>query len=326
MSSFQKVYVKDFDGNILTPPTIYYFEEKQPDGSWKEIEVLAHDHDSNPNKYIKDKQTYRFINNDKGSTYQNCMDYFHDPRHKWPTTLSQDIIQAFEKGNFAPSFAKFRDEVLVNAELFAIFTAREHSPDTLKVNMQRISDLALTLEQKEQQLENIKKKFWWEKESDAIAIKKYFDINIYRPVNNSELAKFLGMDHMSTAQRKVGAMGRYIPYVADIIRKYDGVDENDKIKLGFSDDGFVNIYEMVNFFASLYDSRYNRWFVDYPDDFFEYKTYYTGAMTTEQVSVKLESIKDKYPLLSIQEEDRAYANQQGIWMPTTKISITRKAE
>lgn len=155
---FEKIYVKDFDGNILNAPTVYYFEQKQPDGSRKEIEVLSHDHDSDPTKYMN-KDAYRFINNDKDSTYQNCLDYFHDARHKGPRTLEQDIIKAFEHKEFAPSFSKFRDEVLVGAELFAILTARQNSPDTLKANMQLISDLALTIEQKEQQIENIKKKF-----------------------------------------------------------------------------------------------------------------------------------------------------------------------
>jgi hypothetical protein len=77
---FEKIYVKDFDGNILNAPTVYYFEEKQPDGSWKEVEILAHDHDSNPTKYMN-QDKYRFMSNDRDSTYQNCRDYGTDPRH-----------------------------------------------------------------------------------------------------------------------------------------------------------------------------------------------------------------------------------------------------
>jgi len=322
MRPFEKIYVKDFDGNILTTPTVYYFEEKQPDGSWKEIEVLAHDHDSNPNKYLKDKKKYRFINNDKDSTYQNCMDYFHDPRHKWPTTLSQDIIQAFEQGNFAPSFPKFRDEVLVNAELFAIFTARNHSPDTLKVNMQCISDLALTVEQKEQQIENIKKKFGWGKKSNAIALNDYFNINAYLPVNNIEVAKFFGIDStMSTAQRKVEVMDWYLEYLMSIVMQYQHVDEKHKVKLWFSDDGIDNIEHMAVEFARICHYRSKRPKAESPYDFIDYRLYYTSDKEIDKFTSMLTKIEKSYNNATLYAEDKSYFDHRGILLPVRKISF-----
>lgn len=81
MRPFEKVYVCDFDGNILNAPTVYYFLEKQDDDTRKEVEVLAHEHDSDPDKYL-DRNKYRFIENDPTATYQNTTDYYDDPRHR----------------------------------------------------------------------------------------------------------------------------------------------------------------------------------------------------------------------------------------------------
>lgn len=318
---FEKIYVKDFDGNILHAPTMYYFEQKQEDNSWKEVEISAHEHDSNPKKYM-DSDMYRFINNDKDSTYQNCLDYFHDTRHRWPHTLSEDIKKALDNWDFAPSFPKFKNEVLVRAEIFAILTARQNSPDTLKVNMQYISDNVLTAEEKEEQIENIKKKFGREKDSDVIALKKYFDINCYMPVNNIEVSKFLDMKQgMSSDSKKVVSMQWYINHVANTISQYESIDETVKLKLWFSDDGFANIKSMTDYFASIYDNRYKRGYGEYPYDFFDYKLYYTGNMNQEQLTQEMDVIRKNYPKLSIQEEDKSYHNQQGILNPVTKIII-----
>lgn len=105
--------------------------------------------------------------------------------------MIKDIEKALEQQSFAPSFEKFKNEVLVNAELFAIITARANGSDTLKHGMKRINELTLTQDQKEQQVELIKKRFSREKYSDTAALDRYFDINCYVAVNNVETQKFL---------------------------------------------------------------------------------------------------------------------------------------
>jgi hypothetical protein len=57
--------------------------------------------------------------------------------------------------------------------------------------MRKINDYALTKEQKEQQIENIKKKFKREKLSDKQALIEYFDTNFYLPTYNKEFQKLL---------------------------------------------------------------------------------------------------------------------------------------
>lgn len=318
---FEKNYIYDIDGNIIYAPTVYYFEEKQTNGSWKEVEVPAHDHDSNPTKYMN-KEQYRFLDGDKEKTYQHCREYFDDHRHRWPEGTIDDLIYAFENNDIAPSAPKFIEEVLVTAELFAMITARAPSPDSLKQAIKRINDIALSKEQKEQQIENIKKKYGREKETDAIAFRKYFDKQAYIWVNNTELSKFFGWEeYLSSAERKVKATDRYIWYLTKIIGGYQQIDTHNRSKLWFSDDGFANIQAMLDFFASIYDNRYKRGYGEHPYDCLDYRVYYTGNLSKEELSQNIQNIKDKYPSLFFAEEDQSYKNSNGIWMPVTKVTI-----
>jgi hypothetical protein len=323
MRKFEKIYVNDFDGNILNAPTIYYFEEQQLDGSWKEIEVLAHDHDSNPEKYINNPK-YRFIDNDPNTTYQNTKDYFDSDKHKWPYGMLQDVNAAIENRDFAPSFEKFKKEVLIGAELFAILTARWSWVDTLKHNIKRISETVLSQEEKEQQIENIKKKYGREKDADYIALRKYFDVNVYLPVNNIEISKFLYMWNDTSADKKVKGMIWYMRYVSDFIAKYQSIDQDQKIKIWFSDDWFDNMYAMLDFFAAIYNRRQRNYIPDYPKDYLDYRLYYTWNIGKDILAGNIQRMMDRYARVSIVQEDKSYVSTDGIWMPTTKISITKK--
>jgi hypothetical protein len=278
---FEKSYVNDFDGNIVNAPTPFYLKKKQSDGSWEVVEVPAHDYDASPQKY-HDTDNYQFMD----ISYQNFSDFGSDLRHQGPDRFLRDILYALENHGLAPSFETFKQEVLIGAELFAILTARANGSENLKRGIQSINKESLTKEEKEQQIENIKKKYNKEKLSDKAALQRYFDINCYFPVNNIEFQKYIGMPkNLSSSEKKAWTMDWYIRYIADIIAQYQVIDEQTKVSLGFSDDSLENIKAMINYFSTKYRS------IQAPYNYFNYNIYYTGkdSVAFDRVTERLES-------------------------------------
>ncbi len=226
----EKLYVNDFDGNILNAPTTFYFEKKQEDGSWDVVEVPAHDYDADPKKY-NNLKFYRFVDNDMAISYQNFSDFSTDIRHQGPDRLIKDIMYALDNGGFAPSFETFKQEVLLEAQLFALLTARANGPENLKRGIHLINKESLTKEEKEQQIENIKKKYQKEHLSDKQALQRYFDLNCYLPVNNIEFQKYIGMPKLSSPERKAWTMDWYIQYITAIIAQHQVLDEQTRVHL-----------------------------------------------------------------------------------------------
>lgn len=185
----------------------------------------------------------------------------------------------------APSFETFKQEVLVDAQLFAILTARANGPENLKRGIHLINKESLTKAEKEQQLENIKKKYNKEQLSDKAALQRYFDINCYLPVNNIEFQKYIGMPKLASPEKKAWTMDRYIGYITTIIEQYQIIDEQEKVNLGFSDDAIENIQAMINFFSTKYRS------VISPYNYINYNMYYTGKnkLAFDAIAERLES-------------------------------------
>jgi hypothetical protein len=78
---FEKVSIKDFDANILHTSTPCYLEEKQSDGTWKEIEISATEYDLNKPEYQYINK-YRWKNNDLYEAFQHTVENYPDPRHR----------------------------------------------------------------------------------------------------------------------------------------------------------------------------------------------------------------------------------------------------
>gem|GEM_PF-1776526 len=93
--------------------------------------MVAHEYDANRKKY-DDPDNYRFVDGDMGISYQNFSDFHEDPRHGGPDRFIKDIMHALDNNQLAPSFDTFKKEVLVDAQLFAILTARANGPENLK--------------------------------------------------------------------------------------------------------------------------------------------------------------------------------------------------
>ncbi len=275
----EKIYVNDFDGNIIHTPTPILLEEKQWNDSWKTIELSILEYDHNP---LYQSDNYRFLNDKSEDSFQHMRDFYDSDFHKWPLRLQHDILQALEGNTFAPSFEKFKQEVLIEGNLFSLNTARGNTPDNFHFLLKKINTIVLSKEEKEIQIENIKKRFSREKDGDKDALEKYFDLNTYLPVSNREVCKFLHIDlSIWSALRKTLAMDRYINYVTKIIAQYQNLKNQPTIKLWFSDDWYQNIETMLWYFLA----QKNLWKAAY--NFFDYRLYYTGK-SPELVQLKIE--------------------------------------
>lgn len=279
--SFEKVYVNDFDGNILHTSTPIVLEEKQQDWTWKTVQVSIPEYDSNT--IYRNKERYRYLKDKAEDAFQHARDFFNSDIHRWPQWLQDDIMKALENGDFAPSFEKFKQEVLIEWNLFAINTARGHTPDNIKHSLKMLNTIVLDKAQQEQQIEIIKKKFLREKLSDKDALWKYFDMNIYMPVSNIEICKFLQIDNtISSAIKKTLFQDWYISHLTKIISHYQLLDKNNPIKMWFSDDSYSNIEEMVKYFLTIKNKH------QWPYHYYDYRIYYTG----EKIDIIQENIEN----------------------------------
>lgn len=265
---FEKIYIKDFDGNILYTSTPILLEELQSDGSWEVVEVSGLEYDHNKNQY-SDPEKYRFVDNDPEETFRNYRDIHRSEWHRGFDGLKKDVHYALEHNHFAPSFDKFVEQVLIGGNLFALLTARGNTPDNLKNALMIINDKILSNEDKERQLINIRDRFWLEDMSDREVLEYYFDINCYLPVWNKEFCKIMNIPFETNYyDKKVIAMDRYIWYLERLTLKGD--KNIDHCKLWFSDDTYENIDSMLHYFLTNKSSNRS------PHSMLDYRLYYTG--------------------------------------------------
>lgn len=276
MEFFEKIYVKDLDWNLfMTNTPIYIYDNEAK----KELILTPQEFDKKRNLYT-DINRYSFPENNSETAFQNFRDYFNDSRHRWPDWFIEDITEALANKAFAPSFPKFIDEVLVQWRLFAVLTARWHSPDNLCRWFKIINNTFLNNEQKEMQIENIKNNYWLHHLSDQNALATYFeDFAYYIPISNKERCKNRGVDRsIDSREKKVQGMDRYLQQMSTLIArvKLQSLHEllwwyEKKISVWFSDDMPENIISMVNAFM--------QWWYENKFPWYQFRAYYTGDMS-----------------------------------------------
>ena len=109
-----RIYIFDWDDNILHMPTKINMEAKQSDGSWSRVEM----------------STEEFaIHRDDTENYRWDLDGLNNFRDPIPFINDTRLALQDEK-NLGPSFEKFK-ECLMHAHPFAIITARGHAPSVI---------------------------------------------------------------------------------------------------------------------------------------------------------------------------------------------------
>lgn len=277
---FDKVYSIDVDGNIADLKTPILFEQQEDNGSRTLIEIPADEYDHNEIYVDKlNSGELRAFDNNFEKTYMHARDFHTNKKHRGTQWLQNDGLDAIIINKaYRGSFYRLLFDVLLEGRPFSINTARGHTPDNLKhliynIIMNTLSDQGMMY-----MIENIKKRYNLPSVlTDSSVLRIYLDNNMYYPGANIEIKKLLQIQHeQSSAIIKTLLQDNYITYIDKFIRQYQTLSPLSPVKMGFSDDGYENIKEMMKFFINKKIENIA------PYNNFNYRLYYTGK-NLEQV-------------------------------------------
>ena len=242
-----RTYMKDWDDNILFMPTKIKMDRKV-NGEWMPVEVSTSDF-----AIVRHDDNYRPRNDDKIEAFSDFVE---------SAPFIRDVKIAIKNKRFAPSARKFK-EALINANPFAINTARGHKPEILKKGVQIFIDMVLSQTEKEKMVKNIMDSFKSEKrfstdfegKLDDLSEKQLIDLYLdekgeYYSVSSQEFGKRFGVDVSGAAANPEHSKKMAI---ADFVRKiwreikYWINSGYKSISFGFSDDDKKNVKAAVEF-------------------------------------------------------------------------------
>lgn len=260
----------DFDGNVLKPQTSSYFKDVQ---TGKVVEVPAHEVDQNPHIYY-DTTKYEFPHHDAQFAFQNFRDFYPHDTHPGPNGLIEDTKEAIRNDLFAPSFHNFKKLALIEANLFAILTARGHGSDNIQRSIELISQETLTADEKKQQSDNIYQKYYKIIKEQNISNSKitewfFSDIPSYIWVSNKNYCKHMLIPWLESSDaKKVMAIKHHYKRAYDFYQKLHPRAKTLHFAKWFSDDSVKNIIAMTEYY--LQEIQKNK-------DI--YRLYFTGEMS-----------------------------------------------
>lgn len=246
-----KYYIFDWDDNILHMPTKILMEELQADGTWMKIEVST----SRFAIVRKDGVHYR----PPEGVWDNAFRNFEDAPDT--THFIEDTVSALEKIEHGekpgPSYQALK-KTLREGRLFAIVTARGHSPETLERAVRVFIKYALTEADREEMLSNIRGYRVWldgvkeeELGSDVEELDNYLKQCRYSAVTYPGFkARMLAdpiyqerIKTMPSASRpelaKEFAIRDFVEHIFHMLRRFDIPGRS--VSIGFSDDDKGNV-------------------------------------------------------------------------------------
>jgi len=230
-----KYYAFDWDDNVVFMPTQIMLVDNQGD----EVGMSTHAFAKYREKIGKEEFAY------EGHIIKN---YAENPSRNFRVQGDAQFLKDIMSAKLGPSFKDFK-ECVEWASLFAIITARGHTPTILKEACKRYILSGFNGIETNKVVESIKKYnelYGTTKEmSPEELVDDYLDKCKFHPVS------FGGGSAASPEQLKVEALNDFIEYVntqAKSIRKH--ASKGAKIQIGFSDDDQKNIETMIANFGS----------------------------------------------------------------------------
>jgi len=242
-----RTYMKDWDDNILYMPTKIKMDKKI-DGQWEPVDVSTSDFAN-----VRNDDNYRTRNNDKVEAFSDFVE---------SAPFIRDVRIAIKNKKFAPSAKKFK-EALINANPFAINTARGHKPEILKKGVEIFIDMVFSPDEKEKMIKNIinsfkkEKRFsdYFETKLEDFSERQLIDLYLdekgeYYSVSSKEFGKRFGVDVSGATANpehsKKMAIADFVKKIWEEI-KYWVNSGYSSISFGFSDDDKKNVMAAVEF-------------------------------------------------------------------------------
>lgn len=245
-----KYYIFDWDDNILHMPTKIHLERRTPDGDWEPHAVST----AVFSVIRNDTENYR-PPQDGGweAAFRDFRDIEVDNENVFlrdTRTAIDKVVNGEEKAG--PSFDKFR-QTLIEGRLFAIVTARGHSPEIIRKAVEYFIEKVLRDEEKRTMLRNLRgymacfEPDYDDSMSDDYVLDFYLRHNKYHGVMSPQFRAMMGKSEGSSPNTEEGkqfAIKDFIEHVINITRK-SGLTK--PISVGFSDDDEGNVKAVENY-------------------------------------------------------------------------------
>ena len=262
-----KYYIFDWDDNILHMPTKIRMEYKEPDGSWKPVEVST----STFAMVRTDTEHYRA----PGGVWAEAFRNFEDMPGR--DNFLEDTMDALERVAHGekpgPSYSALK-KTLVEGRLFAIVTARGHSPKTIERAVRLFIKYALDEDERAEMMASIRGYRQWidgvgdgEFGTDAEELDYYLSMCRYSAVTYGGFAERMQADPIyqeklataSTAARpelaKEFAIRDFVEHVFHMLRRSGTL--NRSVSIGFSDDDKGNVKSVSSYIREELSKRFD---------------------------------------------------------------------
>ena len=262
-----KYYIFDWDDNILHMPTKIRMEHKGDDGIWKPVEVST----STFAMVRTDTEHYRA----PGGVWAEAFRNFEDSPGR--DNFLEDTMDALERVAHGerpgPSYSALK-KTLVEGRLFAIVTARGHSPKTLERAVRLFIKYALDEDERAEMMASIRGYRQWidgvgdgEFGSDAEELDYYLSMCRYSAVTYGGFAERMQADPIyqeklataTTASRpelaKEFAIRDFVEHVFHMLRRSGTL--NRSVSIGFSDDDKGNVKSVSSYIREELSKRFD---------------------------------------------------------------------
>ena len=262
-----KYYIFDWDDNILHMPTKIRMEHLEDDGTWRPVEVST----STFALVRADEAHYR---PPSGGGWAAAFQNFQDEPGR--NTFIEDTIAALERVEHGekpgPSYNALK-KTLREGRLFAIVTARGHSPETIEKAVRVFIRYALSEEERTEMMSNLRGYRQWidgvgdgEFGTDAEELDYYLGMCRYSAVTYEGFKERMSNDPIyreklavaTTAAKpelaKEFAIQDFVEHVFHMLRRAGRLDRS--VSIGFSDDDVGNVKTVSSFIRSELSKRY----------------------------------------------------------------------
>ena len=270
-----KYYIFDWDDNILHMPTKIKLEHLEENGEWRPVEV------STSTFALVRADTDHYRPPSEGG-WAAAFANFEDP--KTPSEAAEenncfilDTLDALEKVEHGekpgPSYNALK-KTLREGRLFAIVTARGHSPKTIERAVRVFIKYALTEQEREEMMSNLRGYRQWidgvgddEFGTDAEELDYYLGMCRYSAVTYEGFKRRMAEDPIykeklataTTAARpelaKEFAIRDFVEHVFHMLRRSGRL--NRSVSIGFSDDDVGNVKTVSSFIRAELSKRFD---------------------------------------------------------------------
>ncbi|MBR2065681.1 MAG: hypothetical protein IJ983_01185 [Kiritimatiellae bacterium] len=261
-----KYYIFDWDDNILHMPTKIRMERLEDDGTWRPVELST----ATFALVRSDTEHYRAPGGKWREAFRNFEDSPQRDNFLEDTRAALARIAAGERPG--PSFNALR-KTLREGRIFAIVTARGHSPAAVERAVRCFIDEVLTPEEREEMMSSLRGYRQWldgvgdgEFGTDEEELDYYLSMCRYSAVTYEGFAKRMAADPIyqeklavatTAAQPELAkefAIRDFVEHVFHMLRRSGNL--NRPVSIGFSDDDKGNVKSVSRYIVGELARRF----------------------------------------------------------------------